>query len=42
MLYQRFGQVNSTPEPAGTAPIPGNWPGPALDDFWLPLPGSDG
>jgi len=39
MFHQRFGLVNSAPKSAGTAPVPGNWPGPELDDFGLPLPG---
>ena len=29
--------VNSAPEPYGTAPVPGEWPGPALDGCGLPL-----
>jgi len=42
MFYQRFRLVNSTAGSAGTAPVPGDWPGPSMDDFGLPLPGSDG
>jgi hypothetical protein len=42
MPYQHFGLVNSTPQSAGTAPVRGDWPGPCLDDFGLPLPVADG
>jgi hypothetical protein len=38
MFYHLFGLVNSTPESAVTALVPGDWPGPAMDDFGLPLP----